>query len=399
MSSLSAEKRNVLLLAGAQALFQTAGVMVMTLSGLVGLQLASDKSLATLPIALMMVASMLTTIPASLFMQRFGRKPGFLLGTALGVGAGVMAAAAIALHSFWLFVAANMLMGGYQGFAQFYRFAAVDAASPDFRSRAISWVIAGGVIAAVAGPTIARFTQGLGPLPFLASYLALSALSVLASLVVMRIALPAVAAEEAQGPARPLREILRQPVFVTALLGSMAGFAVMSMVMTATPLAMHMHGHHIDASATVIQWHVLGMFLPSFFTGVLIRRVGVLMVMAAGIALLGAHIVVALSGFALLHFLSGLVLLGVGWNFLFIGGTTLLTEAYRPAERGKTQAMHDFLVFGAASLASFSAGKLLNVWGWQAVNLTALPLLGVALAAVAMLALSRRRSGLAVESV
>lgn len=398
MSSLSAEKRNVLLLAGAQALFQTAGVMVMTLSGLVGLQLAADKSLATLPIALMMVASMLTTIPASLFMQRFGRKPGFLLGTALGVGAGGVAAAAIALHSFWLFVAANMLMGGYQGFAQFYRFAAVDVASPDFRSRAISWVIAGGVIAAVAGPAIARFTQAMGPLPFLASYLALSALGVLASLVVMRIALPAVAAEEAQGPARPLRGILRQPVFVTALLGSMAGFAVMSMVMTATPLAMHMHGHHIDASATVIQWHVLGMFVPSFFTGVLIRRVGVLTVMAAGIALLAAHIAVALSGFALLHFLSGLVLLGVGWNFLFIGGTTLLTEAYRPAERGKTQAMHDFLVFGAASLASFSAGKLLDVWGWQAVNLTALPLLGVALAAVAMLALSRRRSGLAMES-
>ncbi|MCD6043150.1 MAG: major facilitator superfamily 1 [Burkholderiales bacterium] len=392
MTPTAAEKRNVLLLVTAQALSQTGGVLVMTLAGLVGLQLAPDKGLATLPIALMMVATAATTIPASLLMQRVGRKAGFLLGTALGVAAGLLAAVAIGVHHFGLFVVATMLMGSYQGFAQFYRFAAADAAaSPGFRSRAISWVIAGGVVAAVAGPNLARFTQAIGPAPFVASYLALAVLGGLAALAVARLALPAPSPEETHGAARPLPEILRAPVFLTALIGSTAGFAVMSMVMTATPVAMHMHGHAVGAAATVIQWHVLGMFVPSFFTGALIRRFGVLAVMAAGTLLLGGHVAVALSGHAFLHFVSGLILLGVGWNFLFVGGTTLLTEAYRPAEKGQVQAAHDFLVIGAAALTSFSAGKLLDAWGWQAVNLTALPLLAVALAAVLGLALARRR--------
>ncbi|MGH8080685.1 MAG: MFS transporter [Lysobacter sp.] len=392
MNPTPAEKRNVFLLAGTQALFQTASVMVMTLSGLVGLRLASDKSMATLPIAMMMVAAAATMIPASMLMQRFGRKAGFMLGTALGCVAGITATSAIWLHSFWLFVFANMLVGGYQGFAQYYRFAAADVASDDFRSRAISWVIAGGVVAALAGPNIARVTQGIGPVPFVASYLALSALSALALLVVTRIAIPPVVIAQADGPARPLLEIMRQPVFITALIASSVGYAVMIMVMTATPLAMQMCGQSLGASATVIQWHVLGMFLPSFFTGNLIRRYGVLTIMAAGIALLGGHVAIALTGIEFLNFLSGLVLLGVGWNFLFIGGTALLTEAYQPAERAKTQATHDFLMFGAVSLASFSAGGLLNAWGWQSVNLTVLPFLGVALMAVLALGTARRKS-------
>lgn len=398
MPPTATEQRNVLLLVTAQALFQTAGVMVMTLAGLVGLELAPDKGLATLPIALMMVATAATTIPASLLMQRVGRKAGFLLGTTLGVLAGLLAALAIGLRHFGLFVVATMLMGGYQGFAQFYRFAAADAASPDFRSRAISWVIAGGVVAAVAGPNLARVTQALGPVPFAASYLALAVIGVLAALVVARLTLPPPTPEEARGEARPLPDVMRGPVFLTALIGSATGFAVMSMVMTATPLAMHMHGHALGASATVIQWHVLGMFVPSFFTGALIRRFGVLTVMAAGTLLLGTHVAIALSGHAFLHYVSGLILLGVGWNFLFIGGTTLLTEAYRPAEKGKAQAAHDFLVIGAAALASFSAGKLLAAWGWQAVNLTALPLLVVVLGAVLKLALARRRHAAALPS-
>jgi MFS family permease len=391
MNPTFSEKRNVFLLAGAQALFQTASVMVMTLSGLAGLQLASDKSLATLPIAMMMVAAAATMIPASMLMQRFGRKTGFLLGTSLGCLAGLTAAGAIWLQSFWLFVFANMLVGGYQGFAQYYRFAAADVASADFKSRAISWVIAGGIVAALAGPNIARFTQGIGPWPFMTSYLALSALSLLALFVVTRIAMPPVVVVAAQGTARPLAEIMRQPVFITALIGSSVGYAAMLMVMTATPLAMQICGQPLGASATVIQWHVLGMFLPSFFTGNLIRRFGVLPVMGAGIALLGSHVAVALSGIEFLHFVSGLVLLGVGWNFLFIGGTTLLTEAYQPTERAKTQAAHDFLMFGAVSVASFSAGGLLNNWGWQSVNLTVLPFLAIALFAVLGLALLRRK--------
>lgn len=388
----ASEKRNVVLLAGAQALFQTASVMVMTLSGLVGLQLAADKSLATLPIALMMVAAAATMVPASLLMQRLGRKPGFALGTALGILAGLTAATAIWRSDFWLFVAANMLVGGYQGFAQYYRFAAADAASPAFRSRAISWVIAGGVVAALAGPNIARWTQAMGPLPFLVPYLALSALSVAALLLVSRLTLAAPAATLSHGPARPLPEIMRQPVFLTALAGAAVGYAVMIMVMTATPLAMQICGQSLGDAATVIQWHVLGMFAPSFFTGDLIRRFGVLRIMGLGVVLLAANVAVAFSGMEFLHFLSGLILLGVGWNFLFIGGTTLLTEAYQPSERAKVQAAHDFLMFGAVSLASFSAGGLLNHWGWRAVNLTVLPFLALTLLMVLGLAALRSRS-------
>lgn len=392
MNPTRAETRNVLLLASTQALFQTVSVMVMTLSGLVGLQLATDKGLATLPIAMMMVAAAATMIPASMFMQRFSRKAGFLLGTALGCAAGLTAAGAIWLHHFWLFVFANMLVGSYQGFAQYYRFAAADIASADFKSRAISWVIAGGVVAALAGPNIARVTQGMGTVPFMAAYFASFAVSVLALLIVTRIDIPPMVVSEVHGLARPLPKIMCQQVFLTALIGSSVGYAVMVMVMTATPLAMQICGQSLGASATVIQWHVLGMFVPSFFTGNLIRRHGVLPIMGIGIVLLAGHVAIALTGVEFLHFLSGLILLGVGWNFLFIGGTTLLTEAYRPAERAKTQAAHDFLMFGAVSLASFSAGGLLNAWGWQSVNLTVLPFLGLALIAVTGLLLVRRRA-------
>lgn len=384
MHKNAAEKRNVFLLAGAQALFQTASVLVITISGLTGLQLATDKSLATLPVAMMMVAAAAAMIPASLLMQRFGRKRGFLLGTALGVTAGLTAAGAIWAHSFWLFVLANMLVGGYQAFAQYYRFAAADVASAAFKSRAISWVIAGGIVAALAGPNIARLTQGVGTLPYLVSFLALSALSVIALLIVARVDIPPMAVAEMHGTARPLGTIMRQPVFVTALVASSVGYAGMVMIMTATPLAMQLCGQPAGAPATVIQWHVLGMFLPSFFTGNLIRRFGVLAIMTTGLILLGGSVAVALSGTGFIHFLAGLILLGMGWNFLFIGGTTLLTEAYLPAERAKTQAAHDFIMFAAVSLASFSAGGLLNAWGWRSVNLAVLPFL--ALAALVVLA-------------
>lgn len=386
----SAEKRNVLLLASTQALFQTSSVLVMTLSGLVGLQLASDKSLATLPIAIVMLAAAAAMIPASLFMQRFGRKAGFQLGAMLGWLAGPLAALAIWRNDFWLFIASNALIGGYQAFAQYYRFAAAEAASNAFKSRAISWVIAGGVVAALAGPNLARVTQDIGPLPFAASYLAMGGLGLLALLLLSRLQLPPAVVAEAHGPARPLAEIMRQPVFLTALAASAVGFGAMLMVMTATPLAMRQCGQAFGAAATVIQWHVLGMFAPSFFTGDLIRRFGVLRIMAAGVLLLGAHVAIALSGVGYLHFLSGLILLGIGWNFLFIGGTTLLTEAYRPSERAKTQAAHDFLMFAVVSLGSFSAGSLLNAFGWRMVNVTTLPFLGIVLLMTAWLTWLRR---------
>ncbi|MGE5451800.1 MAG: MFS transporter [Acidobacteriota bacterium] len=392
MSPSISEKKTVRLLAGAQALFQTASVLMATLSGLVGMQLASDKRLATLPVAVMVLAAALMMIPASMLMQRWGRRAGFLTGSGLGLAAGLLGAAGIHWHRFDWFVVAHALFGAYQGFAQYYRFAAADVASPVFKSRAISWVMLGGVVAAIAGPNLARLTQGIGPEPFTASYLVLSVLSVMAGALLTGLRLPAPVAGHVEGSGRPLLQIMRQPVFVTALIGSSVGFGVMIMVMTATPLAMQVCGHPLGDSATVIQWHVLGMFVPSFFTGHLISRFGVLPVMAAGVAALGAHVAIAVTGTAFMHFLSGLVLLGLGWNFLFIGGTSLVTQAYQPAERAKTQAAHDFLMFAVASLASFSAGTLLNVWGWQAVNWTAMPFLGLALLALCWLGLVRRRS-------
>ena len=383
MTINSVEKKSILLLATAQALFQTASAMVMMLSGLAGLKLATDKGLATLPIALMVVATAAMMIPASFIMQRYGRKMGFLLGIACGAAAGALAAYAIWIGSFWLFVIANMLVGIYQAFSQYYRFAAADAASPAFKSRAISWVIAGGIVAAVAGPNLARVTQDLGPLPFLLSYLAMILLALVAAIVVASIDIPKISQVEQHGPQRSLFAIARQKVFITALASSMVGYMVMLGVMTATPLAMQLCGQGFGSAATVIQWHVLGMFIPSFFTGDLIQRYGVLKIMTVGVVSLLGHVIISLSGTEFFHFLSGLILLGIGWNFLFIGGTTLLTEAYRPSERAKTQAMHDFLVFGAVSLASFASGGLLNAVGWQALNLSAVPFLGLALVIIA----------------
>ena len=354
--------------------------------------LAADKSLATLPIAMMMVAVAVTMIPASLFMQRFGRKAGFILGATLGVAAGLLAAFAIWLESFSLFVAANMLVGCYQAFAQYYRFAAADAASANFKSRAISWVIAGGVIAAVAGPNLVRFTQNIGTVPSALTYITMAVLAVLAIVLLSRLALPAVGTTESHEPARTLPAIMRQPIFLTALAGSSVGAAVMLLVMTATPLAMQICGQPIGAAATVIQWHVLGMFAPSFFTGNLIRRFGVLTIMGTGVVLLAGHVAIALSGIEFLHFLSGLILLGVGWNFLFVGGTTLLTESYRPSERAKVQATHDFLMYGTVTIATFSSGSLLNNFGWQAVNLAVLPFLALALLMIVGLGVQQKRA-------
>ena len=388
----SAEKRNVFLLSGTQALFQTSSVMVMTISGLIGQSLATNKALATLPIAMMTLMAAATMIPAAMFMQRHGRKAGFLLGTSIGALAGLLAAVALWLESFPLFVFGNMLIGAYQAFAQYYRFAAADIASPAFKSRAISWVVAGGIVAAFAGPNIARFTKDIGQVPFAASFLVLFFLGGIAFLLASRLEVPPPAATEAVGPARPLAEIMLQPVFLTALMGSVIGYAVMLLVMTATPLAMQVCGHSVGSAATVIQWHVLGMFAPSFFTGELIRRFGVLQVMSAGILLIAGEVVAALSGAEFVNFVSGLVLLGVGWNFLFIGGTTLLTEAYRPSERAKTQAAHDFLMFGAITLSTFASGGLLNTYGWEALNLTVIPFLAIALIVIVGFGMARSRS-------
>jgi MFS family permease len=383
-------RRNVLLLAACQAMMMTGGSLLVATSALVGFRLSPDKSVATLPLALQMLATMLTTIPASLLMQRLGRRAGFLIGSAIGVSGAALAAWAIVAGSFPLFAAGAVLSGVFSGFGSYYRFAAADAASSELRSRAISWVLTGGVVAALVGPNLARWTRGWLATPFAGSYVALTGVMLLSFVTVLFLDIPRPPAGERGGGGRPLGVIGAQPVFVVAAIGGMVGYGVMSLVMSATPLAMQAHEYPFADTAFVIQWHALGMFAPSFFTGNLIRRFGVLRVMLAGVVCSAACVLVNLSGTSLVHYWMALLLLGLGWNFQYIGATTLLTEAYAPAERAKTQALNDFLVFTTVTVAVLLAGRLQHSFGWRAVNLGVLPALTIALVAIAWLAHVRR---------
>ena len=391
--AIRAELRTVLLLAVCQALYQTGGVVIITAGGLVGHILAPDKALATLPISMWMVGTMIVTIPASLMMGRFGRKAGFTLGALMGAGAGALALVGLIIGSFWLFVAAHLLQGAYQAFAQFYRFAAADAASVEFKSRAISYVLTGGVVAAILGPNLVALTRDLTvTAPFVASYAALVVLGLIATAVVGLGISMKPTAQRAEEPARPLSLIARQPVFLVAILVGAIGYGVMNLAMTATPLAMAGHDHSISQTAFVIQWHVLGMFVPSFFTGAIIARLGAPRVMLIGVALLVAHVAIALSGAEFLYFLSALTLLGVGWNFAYIGGSTLLTEAYRPSERALVQGVNDFTIFSTVVCSSFASGALLHGLGWTGVNAVALPFLAAAGLALILFLFTRREA-------
>lgn len=393
------ELRTVLILAACQALAQTGLTMIITGGALAAHMLAPDKSLATLPISFLMIGTMITTIPASLLMGRFGRRPGFWLGTLFGTASGALAVVSLMNGWFWLFCFAHIFYGAYQGFAQFYRFAAGEAASPAFRSRAISYVLLGPAVAAVVGPHLVAYTKDLSVSgAFVASYAAIVVLSLIASAVVSLVDMPKPAPESGEMPARPLSAIARQPAFLVAVAVAAIGFGVMNLAMTATPLAMQTHHHGIGETAFVIQWHVLGMFLPSFFTGGLIARFGAPQIMLVGIALLLGHVAVALSGVEFLHFASALILLGVGWNFTYLGGTNLLTETYRPAERAWAQGINDFAVFTTVVIASFTSGVLLHLFGWIGVNLLALPLLLSAGVALIAFQLWRRRQLAAIPT-
>lgn len=388
--TLSRDRRNVLILAACQGLFTTGQSMLIILSGLVGVTLAVEPALATLPVSMVVVGTLVATVPASLLMKRVGRRPGFLLGAAIGLSGALTAAFAIYVGAFWLFSFGCFLMGLNGGFGQYFRFAAADVAAPAFKSRAISLVLAGGVAAAVAGPELVKLTADvLAPVPFLGAYVALAGLPVLSALFLVFLDIPLPSAAEASEGGRPLLAIVRQPTFAVAVLGGMVGYGVMSLVMTATPLAMVGCGFGVPDAALVIQWHVLAMFAPSFVTGAIIQRFGVLNVMLAGTALLAACAAVALAGLDIGHFWVALVALGLGWNFTFVGASTLLTETYRPAERAHVQAANDFLVFGSVATASLSSGAVLHFFGWNAVQVFALPF--VAAAALAILWLRRAR--------
>jgi MFS family permease len=387
-----ATHRQVLLLATAQALFQTASALVLTVGALAGRQIAPAHQLATAPIAAMFLGTLVTTVPASKWMARSGRRTGFVAGALLGVLGGLVAALGIYAGSLLVLSLGTLLVGVNQGFAQFYRFAAAEVSDDKFRPRAISLVLGGGVVAAVLGPALGTLGEPLFGPAYTGSFLILAATSVVAAGVLSRLRIPIPTPDTSRSGSRPLLAIMLQPTYAVALFGAATGAGVMVLAMTATPLAMIHHQHSLSGATKVIQAHVLGMFLPSFFTGSLIARFGVLRIMATGAALLSGHVLVALSGTGFASFAGALVLLGVGWNFLYIGGTTLLTSAYRPAERASAQAAHDLTIFAVGLISALSAGALLAAMGWQRMNAILLPWSFMAIVAVAWLGRRLRRS-------
>ena len=385
--------RNVWLLACCQALLLTNAVTLIAVGALAGYALAPTKTLATLPSAIYVVGVALSTVPASFWMKRVGRRNGFLTGGAIGLVGSLVATGAIALGSFAMLCAGSLLLGCYNAFGQYYRFAAADAAPADFKAKAISYVLAGGLVGGIVGPEISKLTRDLAQPTYLATYASLFVYCLLAMAIVSRLALKDAGGDEAKGPARPMRQIAAQPAFIVAASVAALGYAVMSLLMTATPLAMGFCGHPYSSAANVIAAHVVAMFAPSFFTGSLIKRFGVLTVMGTGVAILFACIAIGLSGQLIPHFWWALVLLGLGWNFTYIGGTTLLTETYRPSEKAKAQGANEMAISTVQALSAFSSGVLVNAHGWNTLNYVALPMVGAAGLALAWLAFSRRRPG------
>lgn len=367
------------LLSASQALAMTGNVLLFTTATLVGYELATDKSLATLPLAIQQIATMVATIPASLLMKRFGRRSGFLLGGVVGMAGASLAARAVLGQNFLLFCAATLLYGIFNGFVSFYRFAAADAAAEGFRSQSISLVVAGGIVAAIAGPWLAVGTKDLFALPFLGCYVAIVLLQLLALPLLALIHIPPLSHQDRTYRGRPLGAIAQQPLFIAAVVGSMMGYGVMSLVMTATPLAMTGHNHSFATASQVIQWHVLGMFVPSLFTGWLIRRLGVMTIIFTGIGLNMLCMLINLSGTTVLQFTVGLLLLGLGWNFMYVGSSTLLTQTCTPTEEAKAQATHDFLMFAFVAFTTYLSGGLLNTWRWAGVNWVGLAMMAIAL--------------------
>ncbi|MFT0546839.1 MFS transporter [Allopusillimonas ginsengisoli] len=389
--------RKLLLLTLCQGLFLTNNVTFIAINGLVGLALAPFAWLATLPVTAYVVGAALSTAPVARSQRFLGRKRSFQIGLVVAaVSAGICAWAAVT-QQFWLLVTATFIAGYYSANASLYRFAAPELAAPSYKEKAISLVLAGGIVGAVVGPNLANWTRGLLPTPFVGAYLALVVVALLSLLIMSCIGFPR---HEAPVPGaqsgRPLCQIIRQPVFVVAVAGAALGYAVMNLLMAATPLAMQMLDHPFGHIAIVLQWHVLGMFVPSFFTGHLIKRFGVLPIMSVGVMLMVICVAVALSGVALMQFTVALLLLGVGWNFLYIGGSTLLTEAYTADEKNKTQGAMDFCVFASVAISSFASGVLITTEGWFWINLGSLMplvLIAAALCWMARYQATRRLAG------
>ncbi len=370
------------LLVAAQSLGGASPPIIISLGGLVGQQLSSNPAASTLPVSIYQLGLALSTLPAAWIMNRMGRRTAYVLGAILGVISGVVAAQGIAHSDFVTFCIGTALAGFYAACVQSYRFAATDLVSePAQQAKAISRVMIGGLIAAIIGPQVVIWTRDALPAtPFAGSFYSQAALALLALPLLMGLRLPPPQSKQAvAGDARPLGEIARTPQFVVACAAGVVSYGLMAFLMTAAPMAMVGCGHSVGEAAMGIQWHVLAMFVPSFFTGKLIARYGKRPVTALGLLMIGAAGVLALMGLDIFHFWGSLILLGVGWNFGFIGATALLTECYRPSERAKVQALNDFLVFGTVAVASFGSGQLLHSAGWNGINIGMLPLVAVVL--------------------
>ncbi len=379
-----------------QGLFLINNVTFIAINGLVGLQLAPTLWLATLPVMGYVAGGAMFTALVARHQRAWGRKRAFQAGLLVAMASTAVCAWAAISHNFWLLVGATLVAGYYNANAGLYRFAAAELVTPAFKERAISWVLAGGILGGVVGPQLASGTRDVLPAPFAGAYAALVGVALLALLVISFIPFPPLPQPTPGQPGRPLREIARQPVFIVAVAACALGYGVMSLLMTATPIAMAQCQHPFSAAAWVLEWHVLGMFVPSFFTGSLIKRFGVTPILFCGLLLNIGCVVIALHGIDLMHFTSALLLLGVGWNFLYIGGTTLFTQAYRPEERTTAQAALDFWVYLTMTITAFSSGALVTTGGWTLMNLGSL--VPLALLGVALLWLAQQRRAAAAPA-
>jgi MFS family permease len=382
MTSDSTARRNVLVLVAAQAVLGAQLPMIFTIAGLAGSSLAPNVCWATLPITMMVIGSMLTATPISALMQRYGRRTGFFFGATGGAIGAAIGAYGLSTSSFTIFCIGALISGIYMSANGFYRFAAVDTASEAFRPKAISWVMAGGLLSAVVGPQLVKVTADAMAVPFLGAYLAVIALNVFGSVLFLALDIPKPKAPVAGSPlGRTRGELLRTPTILVAMICATVSYALMNLVMTSSPLAVVGCGFDKGNAADVVTAHVLAMYAPSFFTGHLIARFGTERIIALGLTILAAAGAVAMAGVQLENFFIALILLGLGWNFGFIGATTMLTSAQRPEERGRLQGLNDLVIFGGVTLASFSSGGLMNCSGgsvqagWQMVNLAMLPFL------------------------
>jgi len=392
----SRARRQILLLVTCQALLYVNNVTLIAVNGLVGMALAPTPLLATLPVTTYIVGSALTTLPASLAMGRWGRRAGFMFGTTMGFVGTSLAAVGVFTSSFALLCSGTFVVGLYNAFAQYMRFAAADVAdayAPELKERAISWVLAGGLAGGIVGPQVSKLTRDALPTAFAGTYLALSTVALVACAVASRLHIPRAHHADGSGAVRPLKVIAAQPAFIVAVVVGAVSYGAMNLLMTATPLAMKVCGFGYPQAADVIMWHVIAMFAPGFFTGALLRRFGKERVMLAGCVLMFVTVAVAHAGLTYWHFWVALFALGIGWNFMFTGATALLTSTYRPAEKARVQGVNDLAVFLTMISSSAASGALLSATGWTDLNLYSLP--AIALATAALLWLLMRRHAVA----